>query len=213
MKSEENCRLAQYHSGSFSQIGKCSCNGVVVQVVSATNMCATMFIFPSCSASERKTNKQCHSSIICQRAHVSCADTYIMRSRCTRNGATPLSQMRPLLNDLQQQTFFFVLFFMHELEHFLEIMKYIPHVHARTNSLDNLVHASWPLKAKLIGGKKSKYFANATENLAICPSLLLLKGYKLSLLNSSYIHTDVQDVMESIKSESQSQSCFLKLPL
>lgn len=35
-----------------------------------------------------KTNKQCHTSIICQRAHVSCADTYIMRSGCTRSNSS-----------------------------------------------------------------------------------------------------------------------------
>lgn len=38
-EEEENYRLAQYHSGSFIQIGKCSCDGVVVQVVSPTNLC------------------------------------------------------------------------------------------------------------------------------------------------------------------------------
>lgn len=58
---------------------------------------------------------------------------------------------------------------------------------------------SWPTNAKLIfwillyaflstqkKKKKNKYLVNATENLVICHSLPLLKGYKLFLICSLY---------------------------
>lgn len=225
VKSEENYRLAQDYSGDFIQIGKCSSGCLTHKRVPG---CSKHWVQPCSSFTllrchhKGKTNKRCHTSMICQRVHVSCADTYIMRSRCTRSNSS-FSAETSITWSAATAVRVSGGFLMHELEHFQEIMTYIPHARAQTNALDNLVLCFMANKGQIyflnsficpiICARKGKYLANATENLLICPSLPLLKGNKLFLLSSSKLKTvhteDIQDAMQSIHSECQSSSCFL----
>lgn len=97
VKSEENYRPAQDHSGNFIQIGKCSCNGVVVQVVChakhvpscfkhCVRLCSSFtLVFPLPASPSERENKQAVSYLHYLPAgpRLMCVCAYIMGSRCT----------------------------------------------------------------------------------------------------------------------------------
>lgn len=59
-------------------------------------------LFRRVSHLKGKTNKLCHPFLICQRAHLSCPDTYIMRSRCTRSNLWPSTSDETFINGFSE---------------------------------------------------------------------------------------------------------------
>lgn len=98
-----------------------------------------------------KTNKQCHPSIICQRAHLSCPDTYIMRSRCTRSHPWPSSSDETSIKwSAATATRVSGGFLTHETKH-LQNPRDIFHVSMHKQTPWTIWSSvSWPTKAKLI---------------------------------------------------------------
>lgn len=193
-------------------------------VPSGFEQCVAMLSFVShlsppaapCFTSEREKQTSSVVPVPGQRAHLSCPDTYIMRSTVDVHAATTghLPQMRPLLNYLLQQPWEFC-FLTHETEHF-QNSRDIFHMSMRkqtpwTSVLANKGQTDFLLYVFLLV-QRANTWQMSLKTLSFATASFCSKDCKLLLPESSGLKTiqseDFQDIIERIHCGSESQCCF-----